>query len=46
MPCRVDSQTAEFYFENILPRTRTHAKTMLVDPKTMMQMKPEHFSFA
>jgi len=39
-------QTAEFYFENILPRTRTHAKTMLVDPKTMMQMKPEHFSFA
>jgi len=39
-------QTSEFYFENMLPRTRSLASTMLTPPKAMMQMKPEHFSFA
>jgi len=39
-------QTSEFYFENMLPRTRSLSKTMMTPPKVMMQMKPENFSFA
>lgn len=39
-------QTAEFYFDNMLPRTRSLAQTMMTPPKSMMQMKPENFSFA
>ena len=38
-------QTAEFYFERMLPRAKGHAKMMLKDPKSLMQMKEEDFSF-
>jgi len=38
-------QTAEFYFERILPRTKTHASTMVKKPKSLMQMDTESFAF-
>jgi hypothetical protein len=38
-------QTAEFYFERMLPRAKSHAKMMIKDPKSLMQMKEEDFSF-
>jgi alkylation response protein AidB-like acyl-CoA dehydrogenase len=34
-------QTAEFYFKCILPRVHTHAKVMLVNSKSKMQIKEE-----
>ncbi|TRX56945.1 acyl-CoA dehydrogenase C-terminal domain-containing protein [Thalassomonas sp. M1454] len=36
-------KTAEFYFERILPRTKALAKTMMEDPKSLMQMSEEMF---
>lgn len=36
-------QTAEFYFERLLPRTQSLYETMLADPKTLMNMQEEHF---
>jgi hypothetical protein len=38
-------QTAEFYFERLLPRAKGHAESMLAPSKTVMQMDIEHFSF-
>jgi alkylation response protein AidB-like acyl-CoA dehydrogenase len=38
-------QTAEFYFERILPRTKTHAHTMIQKPRSLMQMKEDSFAF-
>ena len=38
-------QTAEFYFERILPRTKTLASTMMKKPKSLMQMEEESFAF-
>lgn len=38
-------QTAEFYFNNVLPRTETLVTTMFTPVETVMQMKEEHFSF-
>ncbi len=38
-------KTAEFYFSRILPRTRAHAKSMMADPKSLMQLKEDDFSF-
>jgi hypothetical protein len=38
-------QTAEFYFERMLPRAKGHAAMMIKDPKSVMQMKEEDFSF-
>ena len=38
-------QTAEFYFDRLLPRAKGHGKMMLKDPKSLMQMKDEHFTF-
>ena len=38
-------QTAEFYFERILPRTKTHAITMIKKPKSLMQMREDSFAF-
>ena len=38
-------QTAEFYYNNILPRTETLVTTMFTPVETVMQMKEEHFSF-
>ncbi len=38
-------KTAEFYFERILPRAKSHAKMMMADPKTIMQLDQELLSF-
>ncbi len=38
-------QTAEFYFDRLLPRANSHAKLMLASTKSVMQMDNEHFSF-
>lgn len=38
-------QMAEFYYKRMLPRAKSHAKMMVRDPKSLMQMKEEHFSF-
>ncbi|GAA6172781.1 acyl-CoA dehydrogenase C-terminal domain-containing protein [Colwellia sp. KU-HH00111] len=35
---RAKIKTAEFYFERMLPRTKSLAKTMMADPKTLMQL--------
>lgn len=35
---RAKIKTAEFYFERILPRIKSHAATMMADPKTLMQL--------
>ncbi|WDE10062.1 acyl-CoA dehydrogenase C-terminal domain-containing protein [Thalassomonas haliotis] len=42
---RAKIKTAEFYFERMLPRTRSLAKTMMADPKTLMQLDGELLSF-
>ncbi|MFP6789702.1 MAG: acyl-CoA dehydrogenase C-terminal domain-containing protein [Thalassolituus sp.] len=42
---RAKIQTAEFYYDRMLPRAKGHGKMMLKDPKSLMQMKDEHFSF-
>lgn len=36
-------QTAQFFFDRILPRVKTHATTALASPKTVMQVKTENF---
>ncbi|MEK1908312.1 MAG: acyl-CoA dehydrogenase C-terminal domain-containing protein, partial [Pseudomonas sp.] len=36
-------QTARFYFQRILPRTRTHAETMLSGATNLMEMDEAHF---
>lgn len=36
-------QTAEFYFDRLLPRAKGHGKMMLKDPRTLMQMHEDHF---
>lgn len=38
-------QLAEFYYKRILPRAKAHASMMVRDPKSLMQIKEEHFSF-
>ncbi|HVK98290.1 MAG TPA: acyl-CoA dehydrogenase C-terminal domain-containing protein [Dongiaceae bacterium] len=38
-------QTAEFYFDRLLPRAKAHAECMMASPKSLMKMKEEHFSF-
>jgi hypothetical protein len=38
---RAKIKTAEFYFERILPRTKSLATTMMVDPKSIMQLDAE-----
>jgi len=42
---RAKIKTAEFYFERLLPRTKSLAKTMMSDPKTLMQLDQELLSF-
>ena len=42
---RAKIKTAEFYFERLLPRTKSLAKTMMADPKTLMQLDGELLSF-
>ena len=38
-------QTAEFYFERLLPRADGHKKSMLSPTSSIMQMDKDHFSF-
>ncbi len=38
-------QTAEFYFERLLPRASAHAGSMLSPSKSLMQMENDHFVF-
>jgi alkylation response protein AidB-like acyl-CoA dehydrogenase len=38
-------QTAEFYFDRLLPRADAHKKSMLAPTDTVMQMDNEHFMF-
>ena len=38
-------QTAEFYYDRMLPRAKSHASMMLKDSRTLMQMAEEHFAF-
>jgi hypothetical protein len=38
-------QTAEFYFERLLPRAAGHKKSMLSPTSSIMQMDNDHFSF-
>jgi alkylation response protein AidB-like acyl-CoA dehydrogenase len=42
---RAKIKTAEFYFERMLPRTKSLAVTMMADPKTLMQLDEELLSF-
>lgn len=42
---RAKIKTAEFYFERMLPRTKSLATTMMADPKTLMQLDQELLSF-
>jgi hypothetical protein len=39
-------QTAEFYFERLLPRANAHREAALASTKSVMQMDKEHFAFA
>ena len=38
-------QTAEFYFDKLLPRTSGHAEAMVAPSESMTAMDIEHFSF-
>ncbi len=38
-------QTAEFYFDRLLPRTSGHADAMTNPSRSLMQMEIDHFSF-
>jgi hypothetical protein len=42
---RAKIKTAEFYFERIFPRTKSLAKTMMADPKTLMQLDQDLLAF-
>src|SRR5699024_2991718 len=37
--------TAEFYYDRLLPRAKSHAEAMLKPTKSLLQIKPEEFSF-
>ena len=36
-------QTAEFYFEHLLPRAQAHARSALAGPHALMQMRNDQF---
>jgi len=40
---RAKVRTAEFYFERIFPRTKSLAKTMMADPRSLMRISCEQF---
>jgi hypothetical protein len=42
---RAKIKTAEFYFERVLPRTKSLGKTMMAHPKTIMQLDQDLMSF-
>ena len=39
-------QTAEFYFDRLLPRAMAHKRAALSSTKSLMQMDNEHFTFS
>ena len=39
-------QTAEFYFDRLLPRANAHRAGALASTKSLMQMNKDHFNFA
>jgi len=39
-------QTAEFYFDRLLPRAKAHAEAALAPTRSTMQMDVEHFAFS
>jgi alkylation response protein AidB-like acyl-CoA dehydrogenase len=41
---RAKIQTAEFYFDRVLPRTAAHARAMLAPPRSVMQMSIDGFA--
>jgi len=41
---RAKLATARFYFQRILPRTRTHVEAMLSGADNLMDMDEEHFA--
>lgn len=43
---RAKVQTAEFYFERLLPRADGHRKGALAPTRSVMQMDKEHFAFS
>jgi hypothetical protein len=38
-------KTARFYFQRILPRTATHAISMVAGADSLMELDAEHFAF-
>lgn len=38
-------QTAEFYFERLLPRAKSHAECMMGSTGSVMKMKSDNFAF-
>ncbi|MEC7119446.1 MAG: acyl-CoA dehydrogenase C-terminal domain-containing protein, partial [Pseudomonadota bacterium] len=38
-------QTAEFYFDRLLPRASGHAEAMTNPSRSLMQMEEDHFAF-
>ena len=42
---RTKIQTAEFYFERLLPRADGHRKSALAPTRSVMQIDKEHFAF-
>jgi alkylation response protein AidB-like acyl-CoA dehydrogenase len=42
---RAKIQTAEFYYDRLLPRAKYHADSMLAPASSVMQMPIEHFAF-
>lgn len=42
---RTKVQTAEFYFERLLPRSDGHRKSALAPTRSVMQIDKEHFAF-
>jgi alkylation response protein AidB-like acyl-CoA dehydrogenase len=43
---RAKIQTAEFYFDRLLPRANAHAQSALAPTRSVMQLPIEHFTFA
>ena len=43
---RAKIQTAEFYFERLMPRANAHRTGALAPTKSVMQLDNEHFAFA
>ena len=42
---RAKVRTAEFYFERIFPRIKTLSTTMMANPKSLMRLDEDSFSF-